>query len=203
MGLTFTDWFAPDTIIGNTINGWIYFNPVLVVAIYLTIVTLFLILIYRWRNKKSLKHAIRMGVVVSFCSVAIIYGLFSEIIWFRWLVTDIKTFHHLKGEAKLFGVEREIYRFIIECKNQLAGRDYSLLSNPGKEDIIERYFRDKMEYYLLPSRKKTNAEYIVVLFDNRVWFDQNTGHLYGNSKMPKVKLLYMYNSAAYLLKVSK
>ncbi len=187
----------------NTINGWIYFHPALVVALYLAITMICVIYVIRWRKKVGLKHAIRKGIVVSFCSAAIIYGLLSEIIWVRWLVVDVAAFQYLNNETKPVGVEGDLYQFVLECKAHLAGKDYLLLSNPGKEDTFERYFRDKIEYYLLPSRKKTDAEYIVVLFDNRVWFDQKTGYLYGNSKMPKVTLVYRYSPDAYLLRVLK
>lgn len=204
MRIHFLDIFWPININATTINGQIFFNWLIIVALYLLVACVFLAGIYTLRKRSELRVAIKRSIVLSFCSAGLTYAMLSEIIWDQWLKVDISLFRGDCNQNKPYAIEGDMFKFVQECRKIVGADDYTLYENIHSTDMFEWYFKEKLEYYLLPARKKLKSNYIIVFYDNTTLLDQKTGVLYRNNvPVLRVKPIYVYSSDVYIVGVNK
>jgi hypothetical protein len=194
------DFFEPDQIIGSTINGWITFPAVCVVIVYLLIVGLLIRFYLAHRTGQS--HAMTKTGLAILVSAGLFHGLVSDLIWTKWVITDVNKFWGLPNEQKPAAIDGDLYQFILKCRNIVGNQNYFLHPVNGSDDAIVNYFNRRLEYLMLPARRRPDGQYIIVMLDSNVYYDEETKilHDYGNSTTAASLLLKHDNGDALLLR---
>lgn len=189
----------PDQILGSTINGWIGFPPLFMWLVYLLVGALLLRLHLARRLGRG--QTVVRSVALMVISTGMLHAALSDATWGQWLLADVRLFSGLSSEDKPGAIDGEVHRFISECRKIVHGEDYELYPATSDDDAMRNYFNRKLEYYLLPSRKRPSARYIVVMMDGSVFYDEKsrTFHGHGNG-MVGATLLLRYGQDSYLLR---
>lgn len=140
------------------------------------------------------RTAMASSLLMVFLASGILYALHAEIGWASWLRTDINRFGGLSSEEKLMRLEQGLYLFAREARKVVGTGDYQLFSD-------EPYFRERAEYFMLPARKRAQADIIIVLVDPKVKFDAKSATLVREKlKIRKVQLVSAYADDAFILR---
>lgn len=199
MPAQFFDMFEPDRIIGSTINGWIPFPAMFMVIIYLMVASLAVIAYLARRRERSGLAAKSITIMV--ISTGLLHGTVSDITWARWIAADVRQFWGVPRDEKPAVLDGEVYQFIRQCRIMVKENDYIMYPWTSDDDDLRNYFNRKLEYYLLPARKKTDSGYVIVMYDNNVNFDEREGIFHGyGSEAFKAALLLKHDDNVYLLR---
>jgi hypothetical protein len=184
--------FAMTSISGVTIND-VPLSSSFVSLLYILMAIILLCSIVISLKKDVFLSALKKGVIITFFSVGIVYAIHADIGWSEWLINDSRAFAGLGTEGKLSRMEGGLYDFTLAAR-KVIDDDYSLYSS-------DSYLPLRMEYFLLPHRKRDQAKYIVVLADKEAHYDQATRTLTrGDIKIEHVEPVLVFARDAYVLK---
>lgn len=189
------DFLYPQPIEGVTINT-VFISPKFTLFLYIIIfLSLILITIYLLKKRYVIKSSIRKSLVLSFLIASLLYLVYSEFIWYNWFINDWKSLKGLSMEEKLLQIEGLFYDFTSKTEKLIPqGAFYTIYSTDG-------YFPYRMEYFLLPRKKNPEAEYIIIISDNKSLFDMTTGRLLREDKtISNLELYFFYSNDAYILR---
>ncbi len=179
---------------GVTINTVLFMTPSfrsflfgLIIIIFSSSAAFFII------KRFGIKRAVRKALLIAFFSVGLVYAVQADIGWSKWLISDLNNYGRSTGE-KTLAMEGPLYEFSANVKNVLSDSNYELYSSLSVPSL-------RMEYFLLPSRKKEAAEFIVILVDRDAVFDPYAGILRrGEQVIENLEPVYQYTHDAYVLR---
>lgn len=180
---------------GVTINTVAFISPPLrtflfslMAIIFLSSTAFFII------RRSGIKSSFRKAVLATFFSVGLVYAIIAEIGWSKWVISDWNNYSSRTTAEKILIMEGPIYEFSANVKNIISDNNYVLYSSLDYPSL-------RMGYFLLPSRKKEAAEFIVVLADNDAVFDPYTGILTrGDKTIENLQPVFQYTLDAYVLR---
>jgi len=193
MNFDLQDIFATRPIDRGTING-VYISPSFILFMYILISVILIFAAAVFLIKKaSFVSSLKKAFIVAFFSAGVVYAVYADIGWSRWLMSDARTYAGLSTDEKLLKMDDAIYAFALIARKTIPC-DYMLFS-------ANDYVRLREEYLLLPLRKRAQSDYIVVLADPESHYDKATlTFSRGSVKISPVELLIMPASYAYILK---
>ncbi|HYA87353.1 MAG TPA: hypothetical protein VEI57_09865 [Nitrospirota bacterium] len=179
------------SINGITIND-VQLSSSVVSFFYTLIAIIFVCSFVISLKKYTFLSALKKGVIITFFSAGIVYSIHADIGWSTWLINDNRVFGGLGTDEKLSRMEAGLYDFTLAVR-KVIDDDYVLFSS----DI---YLPLRMEYFLLPHRKRDQAKYIVVLVDKEAHYDQVT-HTFtrGDVRIDQVVPVLVFANDAYVL----
>jgi hypothetical protein len=144
-------------------------------------------------RKYRFVNAFRKAVVLAFFISGLAYALHADVGWTIWLTRDLKVYGGLGTEEKLLRMEGGLYDF--------ARRARSILPETYQIYSTDVGFQWRMEYFLLPKRKKENAQFIVVIADEPSRYDP-AKHQFTRDKVviEGVDMVSNFASNAYILR---
>jgi len=179
----------------NTINDGVrvpsLFSAILYSVIFLTVaaVTGFLAL-----RGSSPRDAVLKAFVVALFASGLLYAAHAEITWYSWVVRDVRQLASPDTETKLKGMGGAFYEFVSATRVIIQDDDYQLYSKP-------EYYELLTQYYLLPARKRDEAEFIVVMGDPDVEFSYPPGVLKrGDIRIGNLEVCLGYRPDACVLR---
>jgi len=193
MKFDFRSLISPPPINGTTLNS-VMLDPSFTLFMYILVCTLLvsLIVLYLKRRSRPLP-ALNTALLMTFFSAGTIYAAHADIGWTAWLTNDIGMFAGKSTEEKLSAMDDAIWDFAREAKAVIP-REYELYSSDETAAL-------RTEYFLLPLRKREQADYIVVLRDRQADFDPVTGTLSrGNFRIGHVEAVRLFARDTYILK---
>jgi hypothetical protein len=196
MNLNLTDLFMIEPMHGGSVNGWIYIPPSFTIMIYCVIISITTVIaVFFIMKKTSLVQAYRKSIVIAFFCAGFLYLVYSERTWYTWVREDLNTYSGYSTEAKTGIFLGPLYDFIRVAREVLQYNDYVIYSSRGSTRL-------KTQYYLLPSRNRVNAKYIIVLYDNDTAYDDRTKtFIRGDMHTENAELLFRSAFGAYILRV--
>jgi hypothetical protein len=196
MNLNLTDLFMIEPMHGGSVNGWIYIPPSFTIMIYCVIISITTVIaVFFIMKKTSLVQAYRKSIVIAFFCSGFLYLVYSERTWYTWVREDLNTYSGYSTEAKTGIFLGPLYDFIRVAREVLQYNDYVIYSSRGSTRL-------KTQYYLLPSRNRVNAKYIIVLYDNDTAYDDRTKtFIRGDMHTENAELLFRSALGAYILRV--
>jgi hypothetical protein len=193
--------FLWSPIQGNTINGFIQLSSTFVYGIYLVAIATSITAIWYFTRKGfTISTAVKSAVIVSFFVTGILYAIESEWVWQRWVTGDIYKYYGINPQDDLSITDNNIYSLTLEIKKIVSDNDYCLYSDYGNNAKMQ-YIAKKLQYYLLPSRNRVSAKFIVVIFDGRVSYNPETKNFTDINKnsIPAERCLVI-NDKVYILR---
>jgi hypothetical protein len=186
-----------------TINGFIELSSTFVYGIYVIgIATIMAAIWYFMRKGFVISASVKSAVITSFFVTGILYAIQSEWVWQRWVTGDISKYYSksIKDHDNLSILDNDTYKLSLEVKKIISDSDYCLYSDYSKNANIE-YIAKKLQYHLLPSRKRVSAKFIIVIFDGRVSYNPVTNIFTDINKntIPAEMCLMMHNNV-YILR---
>jgi len=193
MELSFQQIFATQPIMGVTINT-VFLSPsfrqLVYILIGLIVVLGMTVLLMRGAPFAA---ALKKAIMVALFTSGIVYAVHADIGWSAWLANDARTYAGLRTEDKLLKMEGGLYDFARRARDIIRD-DYMVFST-------DDYLPHRMEYFLLPLRKRTQAQYIIVIVDRQAEYDQTKGiFTRGDIVISDVELLFSYANDVYILK---
>jgi len=185
--------FTPPPIMGVTINT-VLLHPVVKTFIFILIALVLIIgTIVFITRKYSFVNALRKAAVLAFFISGLAYAIHADVGWTQWLIKDSHVYGGLDTEGKLLRMEGGHYDFIRRARNILPDT-YQIYSS----DVA---FLWRSEYFLLPKRKKENAQFIIVIADKSSRYDP-AKHLYTRDTITidGVDMVLPYANDAYILR---
>lgn len=145
------------------------------------------------KRNHSLPDAIRKAIIASFFISALIYAVHAEIGWTKWIITDCKNYRGLSTEDRLRKMDDGLYEFALQAK-VIVDDDYQIFSSYD-------YAKRRMQYFLLPSHRRDEAKYIIVIGDNDGRYDSSS-HIFtsGKTTIVRVEPVLVFAQNAYILK---
>lgn len=185
--------FTAQPITGVTINT-VALSPSFIFLLYILIAVVLIIATAVFLRKKfPLLAALGKAFIVVFFFVGIVYAVHADIGWSGWFANDLHVYSGLGTDQKLLKMEDGIYAFAVDARKMIP-RDYMLFST-------NEYAKLRLEYFLLPLRKREQSEFIIVLLDPEARYDAVTATLTrGDVKVEPVKPVFMPASNAYILR---
>lgn len=185
--------FTAPPIMGVTINN-VPLPSSFRAFVYLFIIVLGVaITVYFLLNGARPGHALKKAALITFFSSGVLYAVQSDYLWSTWLVTDAAAFRGLSTNDKLVRLEGGIVDFAQQVNKTIDG-DYMLFSS-------QDYLALRLEYFLLPKRKRQEAKYLVVAADQQSNYDQKSRvFTRGELKIGPVEPVLLYARNAYVLK---
>lgn len=184
---------TPLPIMGVTINT-VPLHPAVKIFIYLLIAVVLVvgtaILIAR---KNNLKNAVEKSVVIAFFISGLAYAFHADIGWTQWLAADFRSYGGLETEQKMLRMNGGLYDFARRAEQILP-------------DTFQIYSPDtallwRSEYFLLPKRKREQAQFILVVGDKGARYDPVKREFSRNdAKIENVDMVLPYAQDAYILK---
>ncbi len=165
------------------------FRNLLFIVIALSFVIASLILRKKYRPTIVFKKAF----LAAFFTAGMLYAFNADHIWGSWFFNHSQIFFGLGTEDKLLRLDGKIYAFSRAIKQVVEG-EYELFSSLDRTAL-------RIEYFLLPLRKRERAPYIVVIDDRHVQYDPASHTFtYGGIKDTGVDLVLEFSDDAYVLK---
>lgn len=159
-----------------------------IIVIILIFATLFFL-----KEKFPLPEALKKGIIASFFISALIYAIYADIGWTKWLVTDVKNYQGLSTEDKLRKMDDGLYEFALQTKN-IVDDGYQIYSSYD-------YAKRRIQYFLLPLKKSDQAKYIIVIGDNDARYDSSSRiFTSGKTTIVNVEPVLVFAQNAYILK---
>jgi hypothetical protein len=173
-----------------------------IIAIILIFVTLFSI-----KKKYPLPDALKKGIVATFFTSALVYAVYADIGWTKWLVTDFINYWGLSTEEKLIKTEDKffqtddgLYEFALQAK-KIVDDDYQIYSPHD-------YAMRRTQYFLLPFNRREKAPYmrekatyIIIMGDAEAKYDPLLRvFTRGETTITNVDLVFVFAQNAYILK---
>lgn len=191
MNFDFQNLVFLQPINGATINTVVLSSAVRNLLYTLAVVTLIISTVFfLFRNAFAI--ALRKAIVIAFFFSGLIYAVQGDIVWTSWLITDTKTYAGLTTDEKLGRFEGPFYEFILSARNVIHG-DYMLFS-PHTTTAM------RTEYFLLPLRKREQADYIVVIQDEESYYNEvDRTFIRGSLKINHLEPIYVMTPGAYIL----
>ena len=184
--------FSTPSINGITIND-VPLSSSLLGLLYILMAIILVGGIIISLKKYTFLTAFKKGGIITFFSVGIVYAIHSDIGWSAWVINDNRSFAGLQTDGKLSRMEDGLYDFTLAVRKVLDD-DYMLYSS-------DSYLPLRMEYFLLPYRKRDQAKYIIVLVDKESQYDQTTRTFTrGDVKIDQVDPVLVFARDAYVLK---
>jgi hypothetical protein len=181
-----------SSIDGKTINN-VPLSSSVVSLLYILMASILFCSVVISLKKYGLLSALKKGVIITFFSVAIVYAIHADVGWSVWLMNDHRAFGGLGTDEKLSRMEGGLYDFTLAVRKILDG-DYALYSSDNSLSL-------RMEYFLLPHRKRDQAKYIVVLIDQEAHYDEAARMFTrGAVKIEQVEPVLFFARDAYVLK---
>ncbi len=191
MELDFQNLFLTLPINGITINTVPLF-PSFTVLVYSAAALVFAFTCIFFLSKHALPASIKKAVVVSFFSAGLLYAVHADIGWSTWLIHDSRTLAGLKTEEKLSRMEDGLYNFSVAARQVVDG-DYALYSSDASLAL-------RIEYFLLPLRKRDQARYLIVAADSQARYDPvSRTFTRGDVKVEQVEPVLVFARNAYIL----
>ncbi len=204
MGIDLAEIVRPEKIELSTMNGIIYFNELLVIAIYVGIAFIIVITALLQRKRIGLKAAVSRGVLLALISSGLLFSLLTDFVWSRWVIADYVLFHGLSSADKPMAIDGEYYELIQRFKTQLGSNDYALYGFSNLDGGTRDYYLKKLEYYLLPNRNRASAKQIISIYDSDVAFDSSQNRLYLKDRVvADATILYAANPHVFLVKTGR
>ena len=171
-------------------------------SIYVTALAIFVFAVAYYRFKGCpLSKSVNIAIILSFFISGAVCALESEWVWQRWIMTDLR-----KQFAPEFdGIEMDpvvaMNNFAAEIQTVITGHDYRLFSDYLNNAPVE-FVAKKLQYCLLPSRNRKNAEYVLVYYDGRVGFDAaNSLFTDTGQKAVRAEMLRKFDGDVYILRL--
>jgi hypothetical protein len=191
--------FLTTPITGITILS-VFLSPEFRSIVYFIIVITLVLGTLFFVKKYPLTEAVKKGIITAFFTSALVYAIYADIGWTRWLVTDVKNYRGLSTEDKLRKMYDGTYEFSMQAKKAIND-DYKIYSSYFQEPRL-------VEYFLLPLNKRANepymrekASYIVVIKDTEARYDPVLRTFtQGETIIDNVDLVLMFAQDAYILK---
>lgn len=184
-------WIAPIT--GVTINTVIT-APQFKVLMYIVIACSFLLsfAIIR-KNDIPAWMTIKKALITTFFVSGMVWAIYAEVIWGAWLKHDIQLFSGLDTEHKLLALDRGLYDISRIATNEIHD-NYQLFSS-------DDYIRLRLEYFLLPLRKRSYGNNIIVIADKDAQYDSTTRTFTsGSTRVDQVVPIVIFAKNAYILR---
>jgi hypothetical protein len=193
MKFDFRSFISPPPINGTTLNS-VMLDPSFILFMYILICIVMVSLTVLYLNRRSgLFPALSTALITTFFTAGIIYAAHADIGWTMWLTNDIGMFAGKSMEEKMSAMDDTIWDFSREAKAVIP-HEYVLFSSDETAAL-------RTEYFLLPLRKREQADYIVVLRDRQADFDPVTGTLSrGDSRIGHVEAIRLFAHDTYILK---
>jgi hypothetical protein len=193
MDWNFSEIFTPPPIMGVTINS-VSLPPEVRQFLYGLIALLLACgTIYYLVNNLRFHAALRKSVILAFFVAGFFYALHADIGWSTWVIHDSRNLAGMNTDAKLEKLEGGIYDFAQKART-ILGTEYMLFTS-------DAYLGLRAEYFLLPLRKREQANDIVVLADTLARYDQATRTFTReNIKITDVEPIFVFAQNAYILR---
>jgi hypothetical protein len=189
----FQQLFSVPPITGVTINDVMLAPDVRVLVYSLAGVVLVIVAAFSLLNGSRPSVAGRRALLAAFFSAGILYAVLADYVWSGWITADMRSFGGLKTEEKLGRLEGRFSDFTLAAKKVIEG-DYLLFSS-------DSYLSLRAEYFLLPLRKRAEANYIIVLADQEAQYDQTSRTFTrGGLRIGSVDPVLVFARNAYILK---
>jgi hypothetical protein len=191
--------FLSTPITGVTILS-VFLSPEFRFIVYFIIVITLVLGTLFFVKKYPLTDAIKKGIIAAFFTSALVYAIYADIGWTKWLVTDVKNYWGLSTEDKLRKMYDGMYEFSMQAK-KVINDDYKIYSSYLQEPRL-------VQYFLLPLNRRANelymrekASYIVVIKDTEARYDPILRiFTQGETIINNVDLVLMFAQDAYILK---
>lgn len=193
MEWTLEQLLTPPPIMGTTINTIVLGVEVRIVIYAAICISFIVALLFFLHSKNSFFPALNKSVLVSFFASGLLYAVHADLGWATWVVQDFQAFADTTIDERLQKIEGRYYDFVRLAKKEIPAT-YMLYC--GDSDIALR-----VEYFLLPARKKENSEVVIVLADNEARYDIYEQTLtIGTVRYTNVEPLLMYLPNVYMVK---
>lgn len=161
--------------------------------IFIVIVISFFIAVLIIKKKHQTSVTFKKATLVAFFISGLLYALQADHTWGAWLSEHAHLFYGVGTDKKLVRMVGNIYDFPLNIK-PIIGSEYELVSSQENEAL-------RIEYFLLPLRRREQATYIIIFNDRDVRFDPTTHtFMHGEVLYSDVDLLFEYSNDAYVLK---
>lgn len=184
-----------EPISGITIN-WVITSPTFRILTYVLLIVVFLYVSSTWFiiKKYNLIISIKKSLITTFFVIGLFYSFYGELYWWRWVINDWHLFHGKSTEEKLNALEESIYSLSRFIKTIIPNENYDI-------NLPSHYISLRIQYFLLPLKRKENAQYIIVLVDKNTSFDPEKGILItDNKRFEDMEMFYPISSDVYILK---
>jgi hypothetical protein len=146
--------------------------------------------------RPPLRPVLQEAVLLSFLVSGLVYAGFADLTWSRWISTDLVMFGGRTTDQKLARIESKWMPFVDGARMTIPD-SYQLFTSadPATELVSLR-----VEYDLLPLRKRHDAPYIVVLRDDRASYDSSTNTFTSGSVVVKdTRPVFRLSPTEYIL----
>jgi len=187
--------FSYPPITGVTINT-VYLSPSFRSFLYAVAVLCLIIavVVLRYRRKRPWDTSVLTGLLIAFFASGLLYALHADIGWAAWMRADVARFGGRTTDEKLTQLDQGLYVFSRLARDIVGDGSYRLFAP-------DTYLRERTEYFLLPARKREEADFVLVLADPQVRFDASAGTLIrGDLKIERLHLVRAFAADAYILR---
>ncbi len=183
-----------EPISGVTIN-WVITSPAFRTLIYVLLIIVFLSVSMWFIIKKyNPKISIKKSLIITFFITGLFYSFYGELYWWRWVINDWHLFHGKSTEEKLHTLEESIYILSRLSKDVIPDETYDI-------NLTSHYISLRIQYFLLPLKRKENAPYIIVLVDKNTSFNPEKGILItDNKRFENMEMFYLISPDVYILR---
>ena len=187
--------FSPPPIVGITINT-VFMPPAFRDLLYLVIGLSLACGMVMFLKQHPFSSALKRSVVIAFFISGLLYSVRADYGWSTWVSQDLNRLSGLSTGEKLLKLEGPWYDFIRRANDVIPG-EYMIYSS-------NQYFSQRAEYFLLPKRKRTDADTLVILADNQTSFDTKTRVLIrGEVRYENAVPLLLYHPSAFVVRKRK
>lgn len=188
--------FMVEPIHGGSVNGWIQIPPSFTLMIYYVIISVMTAGAVLFVVKKTpLLQALRKSIVIAFFCAGFLYLAFSERTWYSWFTTDCKNYsgYSTEGKEKIF--LGPVYDFLHDARQILKDEDYVIYYKDVTTGLM-------VQYHLLPRRNRAKAKNVIVLYDNKVAYDDRKKiFIRGDTREEVAEILAHFDTGAYILRI--
>lgn len=189
---TWDSLFTPPPISGLTIN-MVAMSPAFRNLLYLVIGLSLAASLVLFLMRHPFASALKRSVAITFFIAGLLYSFHADYGWSVWVSQDRDQFGGLTTEEKLLKLEGRWYEFIRRA-GEVIPDEYMIYSS-------NQYLSQRGEYFLLPKRKRAQANTLIILNDSQVTFDQKKRVLVrGTMRYENVEPLLMYHPAAFVVR---
>jgi hypothetical protein len=198
MDLNLANLFHTSPVSGVTINSVDLPGEVrtLVLLVMAGVVTVSIARFLLHAPRPPLRSALRAAVLPSFLLSGLVYAGFADLTWSRWISTDLVLFGGRTVDQKLARLESEWMPFVDGARMTIPD-SYQLYAS---SDPVAELIALRVEYDLLPLRKRRDAPHIVVLRDSRATYDSATNtFVRGDVVINNVRPVFRSSPTEYIL----
>lgn len=177
----------------NTVPIPVYFS--LMIYIIFLLSSTILILLFVFFKGYKLLYSIKQAILLSLLISSIAYLVYSEPIWYNWVITDWEAYGGLDTKEKLHKMDYPLYDFALKIKELIPANSNLIIFSS------DDYFQIRLEYFLLPFKKKEPPDFIISVVDKESLFDASTGLFKREEKtFTDMEPFFIYAEHAWVLR---